>query len=77
MSRATEHLPEARLPWVATKLDPDTQLSIFYDEHGVSIEITAGGTNRTFPTVSMSKPGDGSKDASLKADDSPNDQEKD
>ncbi|MEU8247633.1 putative ATP-grasp-modified RiPP [Nonomuraea sp. NPDC048916] len=77
MSRATKHWPEASLPWFATRLDPDTQLTIFCDEQGAAIDIFAGGSNRTFPTVSMSKPGDGAKNAPLKADDSPNDNEKD
>ncbi|WP_431914241.1 putative ATP-grasp-modified RiPP [Nonomuraea jabiensis] len=76
MSRATAPLPEAALPWVSTELDPETQLTIFHDDQGKPVDIFAG-TNRTYPTVSMSKPGDGSKDAAEEADDSPTDIEMD
>nr|WP_246063311.1 putative ATP-grasp-modified RiPP [Nonomuraea longispora] len=77
LTRATPHLPEEPLPWVETWLDPVTQVTVFLDEHGHPVDITAGGTSRSFATVSMSRPHDGGKNAPQVADDSPNDIEKD
>jgi putative ATP-grasp target RiPP len=78
MSRATENLPEASRPWVATRLDPETQLAIFYDENGATIDITSGeGSSRTYASVSMSRPHDGATNAPQHADDSPTDNETD
>ncbi|MEU4574602.1 putative ATP-grasp-modified RiPP [Nonomuraea sp. NPDC023979] len=76
LTRATPQLPASAPPWAATQLDPDTQLTVFLDEHGNPIDIT-NGTSRTYVSVSMSKPTDGDGKGSEQADDSPNDQEKD
>lgn len=78
MSRATENLPIAPLPWVSTRLDPETQLAIFYDKDGSIIDIASGaGSSRTYASVSMSRPHDGATNAPQRADDSPTDKETD
>ena len=78
MSRATENLPKAPLPWASTQLDSETQLAIFYDKNGASIDITGGeGSSRTYASVSMSRPHDGATNAPQHADDSPTDKETD
>jgi len=77
LTRATPHLPEEPLPWVDTRLDPATQLTIYLDEQGQPIHHAAGKTNRTYQTVSQSRPHDGETNAPQRPDDSPTDNETD
>ncbi|MEV4572577.1 putative ATP-grasp-modified RiPP [Nonomuraea jabiensis] len=77
LTRATPHLPQAPQPWADTRLDPGTQLTVFLDEHGEPIDAKGDGTNRTFATVSESRPHDGETNAPLRPDDSPTDRETD
>jgi putative ATP-grasp target RiPP len=77
LSRATEQLPAAPYPWSSTKLDPVTQVTIFIDGHGKSLDVFSKEVTRTYPTVSMSKPHDGEKNAPERAHDSPTDKEMD
>ncbi|MEV0621282.1 putative ATP-grasp-modified RiPP [Nonomuraea sp. NPDC050404] len=80
MSRATGQLPEEALPWVTTKLDPETQTTVFYDAQGTIIDITGGkkdSSSRVYATISMSRPHDGETNAPQRPDDSDNDRETD
>ncbi|MFC4006857.1 putative ATP-grasp-modified RiPP [Nonomuraea purpurea] len=77
LTRATPHLPAAPLPWVKTRLDPDTQLTVFLDEHGQPIDAKGDGSSRTYTSVTVSKPPDGDGKGPNVADDSENDTEKD
>ncbi|MEU8038117.1 putative ATP-grasp-modified RiPP [Streptosporangium sp. NPDC049078] len=75
LSRMTERLPEAPAPYETFKLDPDTQLTNFYDASGAIVDMGKDSTSRSFVTVTVSRGGggDGSGGASQTADDSQND----
>lgn len=77
LGRATGHLQEVSLPYATARLDPASQLTIFYDAQGVIVDMGGGGTNRAFQTITVSRPGDGAQNAPQVADDSSNDTEKD
>ncbi|MFD9939478.1 putative ATP-grasp-modified RiPP [Nonomuraea sp. NPDC059023] len=77
LSRATQRLEVARLPYVMVRVDPDTQIARFYDEQGTIVEMASKGTNRSYLSGTLSRPGDGSKNAPDVPDDSQNDSETD
>ncbi|MEU9884813.1 putative ATP-grasp-modified RiPP [Sphaerisporangium sp. NPDC051011] len=76
LSRATRVHVGAPL-YELVEVDPETQLSVFFDEHGEIIDAKKEPSVRRYQTVSMSKPHDGGKDAPNVADDSDNDREND
>lgn len=76
LTRATPNLPAADPPWTDTRLDPESQLTEFLDENGGLVDIM-DGTNRTYTSVSKSKPQDGDGKGPELPDDSPTDSETD
>ncbi|MEU9885197.1 putative ATP-grasp-modified RiPP [Sphaerisporangium sp. NPDC051011] len=75
LSRMTERLPPAPLPYATTSFDPTSQLTLFCDAQGAIVDMGKDGTSRSFVTATVSKGGgqDGSSGASQVADDSNND----
>ncbi|MEV6861959.1 putative ATP-grasp-modified RiPP [Streptosporangium subroseum] len=77
LSRMTNRLPVAPLPYETFEFDPTTQLTNFYDASGAIVDMGKGGSSRSYKTISMSRDGDGSKNAPQVADDDNNDIDKD
>lgn len=76
MTRMTRPAALEPLPYMATRLDRATQLVAYIGVDGKVIDFTCG-TNRSFATISTSKPGDGSSSAPNVPDDSPTDNQSD
>jgi putative ATP-grasp target RiPP len=77
LSRATEIYDDDPSFYASVEVDPVTQLSVFYDEGGQVIAAKGDGTERRYPTITVSKPGDGAKNAPDVADDTENDRDSD
>lgn len=75
LGRMSPLLPEERPLYETTHLDPATQISHFYDDHGKDVLMGEDSTSRTYATITMSRGGggDGSGGAAQVADDSNND----
>ncbi|WP_371780077.1 putative ATP-grasp-modified RiPP [Streptosporangium subroseum] len=73
LTRMTERLPAAPAPYATFTLDPETQLTNFYDASGAVVDMSNRGTKTTYTSITMSRQGDGSANAPQVGDDDKSD----